>query len=407
MGGPAAGTAWLTVIGIGDDGLAGLSPLARSALDEAEAIFGARRHLASLEGDPRPCFGWSSPFRDSVDRLLELRGRKVAVLASGDPMWFGAGSTLVRSIPPAEMRVIPAPSAFSLAASRLGWPVDEADCLTVHGRPVERLHSFIVPGARLLIYCQNGESPARIAALLCGRGFGDSRLVALSHLGGKRESRVETTAAAWPLDDLPNLTTLAVECVAGPDAVVLSSAPGLPDEAFRHDGQLTKREVRAATLAALAPLPRQGLWDIGAGCGSIAIEWCRAAKGAAATAIEADDGRLALIRENALALGVPELAIVAGRAPESLAGLAPPDAVFIGGGLTAEGMLDAAWAALSPGGRLVANAVTLEGEQRLIAAHRSWGGELVRIAVWHAAPVGSFEGWRAMMPVTQLRLVKR
>lgn len=407
MGARPSGEPWLTIIGIGDDGVAGLGPVAKAALDAAEVIFGGRRHRATLGDDARPQFGWSSPFRESVDRLLQYRGRNVVVLATGDPMWFGAGSTLVDLIPPDEMRVIPAPSAFSLAASRLGWPLDAAACLTVHGRPVERLHPFVTPGAKLLVYCQSGESPGRVAALLCARGFGESRLTALSHLGGADEARRAATAAAWSAETLPNLTTLAVECVAGPGAAVLPATPGLPDEAYRHDGQLTKREVRAATLAALAPLPWQRLWDVGAGCGSIAIEWCRAAKGATAAAIEPDEDRLALIRANALALGVPDLEIVAGRAPQALDGLSPPDAAFIGGGLTADGVVDACWTALPPGGRLVANAVTIEGEQRLAAAHQALGGELVRISVSRAEPLGALQGWRAMMPVTQLRLVKR
>lgn len=397
---------WLSIIGIGDDGLDGLSPVARSVLDTAEIVFGGRRHLAMLGNDPRERIEWEIPFADTIETLIRYRGRPVAVMASGDPMWFGAGSTLARTIPPPEMRIIPAPSAFSLAAARLGWPLDEVDCLTVHGRPMETIFPFIVPGAKLLIYCHDGQTPRKFASLLQERGFGDSTMTALSHLGGAKETMHCAAARDWAETSLPSLTTIAVDCTAAPDAQFLSAAPGLPDEAYQHDGQLTKREVRAATLAALTPLRNQLLWDIGAGCGSIGIEWCRAAKGAQARAFESDPGRLELIRTNALALGVPGLEIVAGRAPDILAEQPAPDAVFIGGGLSADNMVDHCWGALKPGGRLVANAVTVEGEQMLAAAHKVLGGELVRIAVSRAGPVGDFIGWRPLMPVTQLRVGK-
>jgi len=397
---------WLSIVGIGDDGLGGLSPVARSVLDSAEIVFGGRRHLAMLDDATREHVEWRSPFADTIGILTRYRGRAVAVLASGDPMWFGAGSTLVRTIPASEMRIIPAPSAYSLAAARLGWPLDRVDCLTVHGRPLETVVPFIVPSAKLLIYCHNGETPKKIAGLLCDRGYVGSLMTALSHLGGPEEAVCEATAKDWADAAVPSLTTLAIDCVAAPGAAVLSSAPGLPDDCYAHDGQLTKREVRAVTLAALAPLPGQLLWDIGAGCGSVGIEWCRAAKGADACAFESDRGRLEMIRSNALALGVPDLDIIDGRAPDCLAGRPAPDAVFIGGGLTADRMTDICWDALKPGGRLVANAVTVESEQILLAAHRTLGGELIRLAISRAEPVGGFLGWRPLMPVTQLRAVK-
>ncbi|MDA1323395.1 MAG: precorrin-6y C5,15-methyltransferase (decarboxylating) subunit CbiE [Proteobacteria bacterium] len=400
-----ADTPWLSIIGIGDDGLDGLSPVTRSVLNSAEIVFGGRRHLAALGDDAREHIEWLTPFAESVEILTRYQGRAVAVLATGDPMWFGAGSTLVRTIPLSEMRIIPAPSAFSLAAARLGWPLDEVDCLTVHGRPMESVLPFIVPGAKLLIYGHDGETPKKLAALLRERGFGDSDMIALSHLGGAEEAVCRATALNWA-EAVPSLTTLAIACVAAADATILSTAPGLPDEAYLHDGQLTKREVRAATLAALAPLRNQLLWDVGAGCGSIGIEWCRAAKGARACAFESDPSRLDMIRANALALGVPDLDIVEGQAPDILTGRPGPDAIFIGGGLSADGMVDRCWAALKPGGRLVANAVTIEGEQRLAAAHQSLGGELIRLAISRAGPVGDFTGWRPLMPVTQLRVSK-
>ncbi|MBT5047843.1 MAG: precorrin-6y C5,15-methyltransferase (decarboxylating) subunit CbiE [Rhodospirillaceae bacterium] len=402
-----AQTPWLSIIGIGDDGLDGLSPVARSVLDSAEIICGGRRHLAMLGDDPRDRMEWAVPFADSIDPLTELRGHAVAVLASGDPMWFGAGATLVRAIPASEMRIIPAPSAYSLAAARLGWALDEVECLSVHGRPLEAILPFLVPEARLLIYCHDGHTPQKISGMLSERGFGDSLLTALSHLGGGEEQNRQNTARDWGTAAVPNLTTLAIECVAAGDACIYPQSPGLPDEAYQHDGQLTKREVRAVTLAALAPLRDQFLWDVGAGCGSIGIEWCRAAKGAQAVAIEFNTDRVELIRQNALDLGVPHLNIVEGTAPEALADLTAPHAVFIGGGLSTSGVWEMCWAALKPGGRLVANAVTIEGEQQLVAIHKEAGGELVRLAVSRAGPVGDFEGWRPLMPVTQLRVIKK
>jgi precorrin-6Y C5,15-methyltransferase (decarboxylating) len=397
---------WLTIIGIGDDGLDGLSPVARSALESAEIVFGGKRHLAMLGDEKRDHIEWPSPFADTIDKLMNCKGRAVAVLATGDPMWFGAGSTLAKTIPSSQMRIIPAPSAYSLAAARLGWPLDQVDCLTVHGRPIETILPFIVPDAKLLIYCHNGETPQKLALLLRERGFGDSDMTALSHLGGAEETISSATARDWTDAALPGLTTVAIACIAGSDARVLSSVPGLPDEAYEHDGQLTKREIRAATLAALSPLRNQLLWDVGAGCGSIGIEWCRAAKGARASVFESDAARLDMIRANALALGVPDLDIVKGRAPDSLADRPAPDAIFIGGGLSSDGMVDVCWAALKPRGRLVANAVTVEGEQQLATAHRTLGGELVRLSISRAGPVGDFVGWRPMMPVTQLRVSK-
>lgn len=399
-------TPWLSIIGIGDDGLDGLSPLARSVLDAAEIVVGGKRQLAMLGDDERKHIAWRSPFADTIDIIRQHKGRPVTVLASGDPMWFGAGSTLVDFISPSEMRIIPAPSAYSLCAARLGWPLDQVDCLTVHGRPMETILPFICPGAKLLIYSHDGETPRKLGKLLQERGYGRSTLTALSHLGGPEEAMISATARDWPDETLPNLTTVAIDCLASPGAMVLSSAPGLPDDAYQHDGQLTKREVRAATLAALAPHRNQLLWDVGAGCGSIGIEWCRAAKGAQAHAFETIPERLDLIRTNALALGVPDLAIIAGAAPNSLAGQPAPDAVFIGGGLTADNMVETCWAALKPGGRLVANAVTVEGEQRLAGAHQTLGGELIRLAISRAGPVGDFTGWRPLMPVTQLRVTK-
>lgn len=389
-------TAWLSVLGIGDDGLAGLSPAARALLDNAEVVIGGARHLA-LVGDGPDKREWPSPFAGARDLIDSLRGRNVAVLASGDPMWFGIGATLTRWVGPGEMRVLPHPGAFSLAAARLGWPLQDCLCLTIHGRPLEALHLHLAPGRRLLVLSEDGQSPAAVARLLEKAGYGPSLLTVLEHLGGKAERIRDTVAEAW-VGEAADLNTIAIECRAEPGLRPLSLVPGLPDDAFDHDGQLTKREIRAVTLAALAPLPGRMLWDVGAGCGSIAIEWMRA--GGSAIAIEPRADRCSRIAANAATLGVPGLQVVRGSAPDALP-YSDPDAIFVGGGVSVPGLLDACWSSLRPGGRLVANAVTAEGEAALIALHARFGGQMVRLAVSRLAPVGGFHTWHPAMPVTQ------
>jgi precorrin-6Y C5,15-methyltransferase (decarboxylating) len=400
-------TAWLTVVGIGEDGLPGLGEPARRAILDAAVLIGGQRHLDLIPpaaGQER--LTWPSPFSLAGDMVLARRGTPVCVLASGDPMMYGVGASLARLLDPAEMRVLPAPSAFSLAAARLGWPLQDAALLTVHGRPLDGVHPHVHPGARLLILSEDGRTPARLAALLAGRGFGASLLTVLEHMGGPRERRLDGSAGSWEHGDCADLNLVAVACRADPSADPLPCLPGLPDTAFRHDGQLTKRDVRAATLARLAPLPGQVLWDVGAGCGSIGIEWMRAHPSCRAVAVEADAGRRMLIEHNRAALGVPALRIVAGTAPDALRDLDAPDAIFIGGGLTAPGLPDICWTALKPGGRLVANAVTVQGEAVLAALYGRTGGELSRLSVAGAGPLGGFDGWRAAMPVTSLAAVQ-
>jgi len=394
---------WLSVVGVGDDGARGLSPIARRAIENADMIFGAKRQLAGLGPVRARTVPWGAPFVKSVARVRRYRGRSVVVLATGDPMWYGIARTLLRTIPAAEMRVIPSASAFSLAAARLGWLVEDVETVSAHSGPTERIIPLIQPGARILALCKNGRTPAAAARILVERGFGPSRLTALSHMDGPKEKVRAATAARWRGRAVPDLTTLAIECIPSKNAQVLSSAPGLPDNAFQHDGNMTKRDVRAVTLCALAPQPFGVLWDIGAGCGAVSVEWCRAAKGASAFAVEPSRKRLALIEANALALGAPGLNIVPGRAPAAYKGLAPPDAVFIGGGVAVTGVLEGAWRRLNPLGRLVANAVTLEGEARLQAWREKHGGELVRIEIAYAEPLGGFHGWRPQRPVTQWR----
>jgi len=388
---------WLTVIGIGEDGPAGLSAAARGLIAAAEAVAGGARHLAMVDTAAER-LEWPSPFSGARALLEARRGKRVAVLASGDPMWFGIGATLARWFDPAEMTVLPHAGAFSLAAARLGWPLHECLCLTIHGRPLDALALHLQPGRRLLVLGEDCHSAAAIAGLLRSHGFGSSRLVALQRLGGPAETIVE--APAGPTDAL---TVIAVAVAADGGARPLALVPGLPDDAFLHDGQLTKREVRAATLAALAPLPGQLLWDVGAGCGSVAIEWMRA--GGTAVAVEPRPERCDRIARNAAALGVPGLEIVRAAAPAGLPA-GTPDAVFVGGGVSEPGLLETCRQRLRPGGRLVANAVTAEGEAALLALRARHGGDMARLSVARLAPVGGFHTWHPAMPVTQYMGVK-
>ncbi|MEE9251260.1 MAG: precorrin-6y C5,15-methyltransferase (decarboxylating) subunit CbiE [Alphaproteobacteria bacterium] len=398
--------AWLNVIGIGADGLQGLSPAARALVETAEVLVGGERHLAMMPVGGAERLIWELPLDRSLDAIKARRGKRVTVLATGDPMCFGIGATLARHFSAGEIAVIPTLSAFTLACARLNWPFEAVETLTLHGRPLEHLNLLLYPGARLLLLAENGATPARVAELLRARGFGPSPMIVLEELGGAKESRVEGTAESWDAPRCKDLNTIAVACRAGPKAVIHSRVPGLADQAFEHDGQITRREARAVTLSALAPLPGALLWDVGAGCGSVAIEWLRAALRASAVAIERKPERAATMARNATALGVPHLEIIAGEAPFVLEGLNTPDAVFIGGGLTAPGLFEACWNALGTGGRLVANAVTVEGEALLSRHGKALGGTLTRIAVSRLEPLGAFSAFRPSMPVTQLVIVK-
>ncbi|MBP5072618.1 precorrin-6y C5,15-methyltransferase (decarboxylating) subunit CbiE [Pseudomonas chlororaphis] len=396
---------WLTVVGIGEDGFKGLGKNARRALLGASRIVGGQRQLdllpVCIRGERQL---WPSPF--SLEPVLAKRGEPVCVLASGDPMLFGVGASLARQVAQEEMHVLPSPSSYSLAAARLGWPLQEVVTLSVVARPVAALSAQLFSGMRLLVLSNDGLSPSAIAALLRERGFGPSRLSVLEHLGGEAERRTDGTANDWSDPAIADLNLVAIECLAEPDTLRLSRLAGLPDSAFQHDGQLTKRDVRAITLARLAPTPGELLWDVGAGSGSIGIEWMRAHPSCRALAIEADPGRQQLIEHNRDVLGVPGLHLIRGSAPQALDGLEAPDAIFIGGGVTRPGVLDTCWARLKPGGRLVANAVTLQSETTLMAWRERHGGELTRIHVAQALPLGDFDTWRQALPITLLDLVK-
>ena len=398
-------TAWLDIIGIGEDGVDGLRPPARMRLEQAEIIIGGDRHHALAPNITAERLNWPSPFDAMIDVIMSHRGKKLVILVTGDPLWYSVGARISRAIDPAHIRFHPQLSAFQLAAARMGWSLADCETLTVHGRADSQIVPHIAPGVRLLVLTQNADSPKALSQILCEEGYGQSRMTVLAAMDGPSEARFDGTAHDWA-HTVPDFHTLAIECVAGPTAHLLSTVGGLADDSFINDGQLTKRDVRAATLSKLAPYPDAVLWDIGAGCGSISVEWMRASRGAMACAIERDAGRLDMIRQNARSLGTEKITLVEGSAPEGLAELPQADAIFVGGGLTDEGVFDAAWAGLREGGRLVANAVTLESEAALIELHRIHGGELTRITVQHAAPIGDFRGWKPAMPVTQWLVTK-
>ena len=395
---------WLSIVGIGEDGLAGLSPIARSLIDQAEVLVGGDRHLAMLPSDDRHRLVWTSPIRHTIEEILQQRGQAICVLASGDPLCYGIGVTLLRHIPIAEMTILPAPSTFSLVCARLGWSLTEVETVSLCNRPPTMLHAYLYRGAKLLVLSEGKQTPAIVAALLTQRGFGNSPMTVLERLGGIHERHVAGMASIWHETDLADLNAIAIECVADLGMKPLPRTPGLPDEAYHHDGQLTKREVRSLTLSALAPTPGELLWDVGAGCGSIAIEWMRSHPRCRAIAIE--KARTQYIADNAAALGTPGLRIIDGKAPTALHALPRPDAIFIGGGLTTEGMLETCWNALPQEGRLVANVVTIDGERLLFQWQEKVGGTLTRIAIQRAEPIGRFLGWRSLAPITQWAVVK-
>src|SRR5713101_3478782 len=370
---------WLSIVGIGEDGLDGLSVAARELLAGAELIAGGRRHLVLVACLGKPALEWETPFAASIPKLLAHRGKRVVALCSGDPFWYGAGAVIAEAVAAAETVVIPASSSFAWAAARLRWRLEETITLGLHARPIEWLRPHLRTGARLIVLARDGAAPARIAAYLNGVGFGPSCLTVLEALGGPRERIRAVNAAAFAFDDVKSPVALAIEAVAAPGASIIPRTVGLPDELF---------------------------WHVGAGSGAIGIEWLLAHPANRAIGIEAREDRLGTARANAHALGVPHFDLRLGAAPDALKGLPTPDAVFVGGGASREGVLDAVWQALRPGGRLVVNSVTLETEAVLIARQARHGGALLRLSVERAGPVGGLTGWRAAMPVVQWSVSK-
>jgi precorrin-6Y C5,15-methyltransferase (decarboxylating) len=408
---PAALPRWLSIVGIGEDGVDGLSRAARDLIQSAVVVFGGARHLALaaplIRGVARP---WATPFDSTLAQVLELRGSAVCVLASGDPFNHGVGSILSRHVACEETVALPAPSAFSLAASRLLWPLPQTIQLSLCGRSLDYIRPHLQPGARILILASDHDAPAKLARLLCNLGFGPSRITVLESLAGTRERIRSATASAFDLQSIDPLNTMAIEVMADEGARILPKAAGLADELFEHDGQITKREIRCLTLSALAPRRGELLWDVGAGSGSVSIEWLLADGSLTAVAVEQRRDRVARIIHNAAAFGVPHLTVIEGSAPAALEGLGVPDAVFIGGGASTPGMIDVVQSALRSGGRLVVNAVALETEMILLRYQSQCGGTLTRIDIARAGPIGGEDartaGWRCAMPITQWVWVK-
>jgi precorrin-6B C5,15-methyltransferase / cobalt-precorrin-6B C5,C15-methyltransferase len=393
---------WLTIIGMGEDGYEGLSAKARLMIESAEVVVGSTRLLAFLPNTKAERHEWPQPFSAVVERMKPLAGRNTVILATGDPMNYGVVRKLMEFIPFEELTVIPHLSAFALAASRMGWSLPDCDTLTLHGRPAANLEAFIQPNAKLIVLTADATTIPEIARRLKTRGFENSKITVLENLGGSRE-----TVSTYEIGKIYSaLNTVAIHCIASPHAKVLSRLAGLPDDAFIHDGQLTKREVRAATLAALAPAPDQLLWDVGAGCGSVSIEWMRSTRGCEAIAFEHNADRLQMIATNVDALGTPRLKIISGKAPEALINVPAPDAIFIGGGIGNEGVFETAWGKLKPAGRLVANVVTIEGEMHLYDLQEKHGGELVKIDISYLTHVGPYRALKPRMSVLQWRVQK-
>lgn len=401
-------TAWITVIGITDRGLGALPADTMAHIEQAELLVGGARHLNKLQTTSCPQISWSDGMTEAHDKIAENAGKRVVILASGDPLHYGIGARLVNRFGADALHFIPAPGAFSLAAARMGWSLPDVTCLTVHGRPLESVNLYLYPDARLLILSWDGSTPAALAKLLIVKGFGESRISVLEHMDGDNENRIENTAFNWTNGKTADLNTIAVHCVAGSDAQIWPRIPGLPEAAYLHDGKITKREVRAATLAALAPLPGETLWDVGAGSGAIGIEWMRTHTSNKAVAFERDISKFETIQQNANQLGVPGLEIIQGDVLATLPEVETfPQAIFVGGGVSDPNVLALCWDRLKTGGRLVANGVTVEAHRSLMDFHAVHGGELVRISVARSGSVGQMTAMRPLMDVLQLKAQKK
>ena len=399
---------WLQIMGVDETGLTGLTDDQRKRLKAAKHIITAERWRDALDqmGVHDGVEVWPSPFRDIYEKLEQWRGEPTVILATGDPLWYGAGSSIVSRFPIDEMRIEPAPSGFQMAASRMGWPMAKVVTLTLHGRPVEMIRRAVAPGARLLILADSAATPKQVADHLMDMGLGSAAVTAIAHIGGAAEVRVDGDAKTWA-NQPPEIADFHVLAVTCPDHIAgyLSALPGLPDDAYDHDGKLTKSDIRAITLARLQPVAGQLLWDLGCGSGAVGIEWIRAAAFARAVGVDSRKDRLAVAAANAKRLGTPEWQGVCSENMMALDGLDDPDAVFIGGGLSAA-LVEKVMARLRLSGRLVVNAVTLESEAVLLAMRQAHGGRLVRLAISHADQVGPYHGWRSAMPVTQWVWIK-
>jgi len=397
---------WLTIIGLGEDGLSGLSVAAQTALNQAELLVGARRLMQMVPENGVDRIIWAG-LDGTLDAIETAKGRRVVVLASGNPMWFGVGAAIFRRFAPSEILTFPGPSAFSLTCSRMGWAMQDIVELSLHAFPLETMGLHLYPGVHAVALSHGGETPAGLAAFLTERGFGSSKLTVFEAMGGENEKRIEGTAINWMHPEGNPLNTVAIEVIADADARIFGLSSGLPDDAFMHDGLLTKREVRAVTMSALAPRPGEILWDVGAGNGSISIEWLRANPSGRAIAIERSPKRAQVLRINADRLGAPGVEIVEDSVPEALDDLVvEPDVIFIGGGLTSGDTLEICWEHLPIGGRMVVNVVALESAAELFAFQKRHGGTLTQLSIARNAPVGGMTKFEPMAPVIQYAGVK-
>jgi precorrin-6Y C5,15-methyltransferase (decarboxylating) len=397
---------WLAIVGIGEDGTEGLTPAARALIANAKLVIGGKRHLALSDCLPSgELMAWPNPIAESIPTILAHRGEPVAVLASGDPYCFGVGTMLSAHVPPEETVCVPAPSSLSLACARLGWALDDVTVVSLCGRPIETLAPLLQPKRRVLALSADATTPAAVARYLSIRGFERSVIHVLEALGGPRECMRVTTADRFGFNHVEALNLLAIEVEAGACAKIIPLVSGLPDEMFEHDGQITKREIRAVTLSSLAPRAGELLWDIGCGSGSVSIEWLLRHAANQAIGIERDPARAARAARNAAALGVPRLEVVTGEAQAALASLPAPNAIFIGGGAE-PALIDKAYAALKPGGRIVANAITLETEKAVLTAQTELGGTLTRLSIERLDAVGGKQAFRPAMTVTQWSAAK-
>lgn len=401
---------WLDVIGIGEDGFEALSLPSRKALENADVIIGGDRHHALTPHLDAERIHWPRPFSKMIATVTAHRPRKTALLVTGDPLWYSAGAKLLGTVPLKEMQFHPQLSAFQLACVRMGWSLPDIETLTVHGRPIEQLIAYLRSGARLAVLTGGSDAVIAAARLLIDRGYGKSEMTVLAAMGGPHEIRFSHSANDWVTDkdsiSVPAFHTLCIECIADANLKFVSRMPGLPDQVFVTDGNFTKREIRAVTVSMLAPYQGELLWDIGIGSGTVAIEWMRAARGSRAIGIDHNPARIEMARRNALQLGVPGLELIQGQVPEALDGLPAPNAVFLGGGLSHESA-KIALERLRPFGRIVANAVTVESDNILAELHSVYGGDLTRLAVSCAKPLGRDQrGWHNHMTVTQWRYTK-
>lgn len=398
---------WLSIIGMAEDGFDGLSAKAKKIICDAEVVVGTKRLLSMLPAIPAEIHPWPQPFSAVIKQINNFTGRKTVLLATGDPLNYGVARKILEFVPPEQVCILPALSSFSLAAAEMRWSLPDCDLVTLHGRPEASLEPYIQPGARLLVLTSDGTTIQQICSRLVRRAYGGSEVTVLENLGGPLQRVVRFLANEMKSEQFSDLNVVAVQCRPNREASLLSRIPGLPDETFEHDGQLTKREIRAVSLSSLMPVPDQLLWDVGAGCGSISIEWMRSMRGCKAIAFESDETRVKLIERNAEKLGTSRLKIVAGSAPKTFTGQPKPQAVFVGGGIIIPGLVEGAWDFLCPGGRIVANTVTLEGEQRLADLRDRFGGELIRIDVAPLVSLGKLHTFKPRMPVTQWRCVKQ